>query len=69
MTMPAHLAEQGKPVVAMPLVDLRARKRSFALVEQGYTKEEAIAEARRCVRCDLWRAKVPEVWSKREERK
>jgi NADPH-dependent glutamate synthase beta subunit-like oxidoreductase len=66
MEMPQHLAKQGKPVVAMPLVDLRTRKKSFALVEKGYTKEEAVAEARRCVRCDLWRSKIPEVWERRK---
>ena len=66
MEMPEHLAKQGKPVVAMPLIQLETRKKSFALVEKGYTKEEAVAEARRCVRCDLWRSKIPEVWNKRK---
>ncbi|MBI3743102.1 MAG: FAD-dependent oxidoreductase [Chloroflexi bacterium] len=69
MAMPVHLAEQGKSVVAMPLLPVAARRKSFALVEQGYSKDEAIAEARRCIRCDLWRLQVPEVWptSRREQ--
>ena len=63
MHMPSHLAQQGKPSVAMPLAPVAARRKGFVIVEQGYTKEQAQAEARRCVRCDLWRQKIPEVWS------
>ena len=64
MAMPAHLAEQGKPAVPMPLAGEGPRKDSFALVELGYNRQEAVAEARRCIRCDLWRSGTPEVWSK-----
>ncbi len=65
MTMPAHLAQQGKPAVAIPLANAAARA-TFTLVEQGYSKDQAIAEARRCIRCDLWRQGSPEVWSKQQ---
>ena len=64
--MPTHLAQQGKPIVPMPLASKRSRAHSFAIVEQGYGVGEAQAEARRCVRCDLWRDQVPEVWSDQE---
>jgi len=69
MAMPEHLAERGKPVVAMPLLQVAARSKVFALVERGYRKDQAIAEARRCIRCDLWRMQVPDVWptSRREQ--
>ena len=66
MAMPSHLAEQGKPVVPMPLASKRSRQQSFAIVEQGYGVAEARAEARRCIRCDLWRDRVPEVWSEQQ---
>ncbi|MSQ25939.1 MAG: FAD-dependent oxidoreductase [Dehalococcoidia bacterium] len=62
MRMPSHLAHQGKAAVVMPLAAAASRRANFALVEGGYTKEQAQAEARRCVRCDLWRQKIPEVW-------
>lgn len=63
MAMPVHLAQQGKPAVPMPLLDAARRRTGFALVEQGYSREEARAEARRCIRCDLWRVGIPTVWS------
>ena len=63
MEMPQHIAQQGKPVVPMPTLDPGERKYTFAMVEQGYSKAEAAAEARRCIRCDLWRQGSPEVWS------
>jgi NADPH-dependent glutamate synthase beta subunit-like oxidoreductase len=67
MAMPAHLAEQGKPVVPMPLASKRSRQQSFAIVEQGYGVAEAQAEARRCIRCDLWRERIPQVWSEQQD--
>ncbi len=66
MVMPAHLAEQGKPAVPVPLASKWSRTHGFAIVEQGYGVSEAQAEARRCIRCDLWRDQVPEVWSEQE---
>lgn len=36
----------------MRFAPAEARKRNFEPVEMGYTEEEAVAEARRCLRCD-----------------
>ena len=66
MAMPAALAGQGKGARAMPRISTDGRPKSFALVEKGYGKEDAVAEARRCIRCDLWRTGAPEVWSRQE---
>jgi len=63
MVMPSHLAEQGKPPIVMSKAEAEHRVHSFEIVERGYSPEEAVAEARRCVRCDLWRHGAPEVWS------
>ena len=65
MDMPAILHPLG--VGPFPMVELEVPKRThtFDEVERGYTTEEAIQEARRCIRCDLWRqAGVPGVWPK-----
>jgi NADH-quinone oxidoreductase subunit F len=40
------------PQTAMPEMESAERKLSFAEVELGFTKEEAIKEACRCLRCD-----------------
>ncbi|UCG38445.1 MAG: FAD-dependent oxidoreductase, partial [bacterium] len=37
----------------MPTTELEKRLKDFAEVELGYTKEMALKEARRCLRCDL----------------
>jgi NADPH-dependent glutamate synthase beta subunit-like oxidoreductase len=66
MEMPAHLAQQGKPAVPMPVAPLPGRKAGFALVELGYRRDQAMDEARRCIRCDLWRTGAPEVWAKQQ---
>ena len=66
MTMPLDLAAQGKPAVRMKLSKGSARTRGFEMVEQGYSAFEAKAEARRCIRCDLWRSEIPDVWSKQQ---
>ena len=66
MTMPLDLAAQGKPAVRMKLSKGNARTIGFELVEQGYSASEAKAEARRCIRCDLWRSEIPDVWSKQQ---
>ncbi|MEE9285119.1 MAG: FAD-dependent oxidoreductase [Dehalococcoidia bacterium] len=63
LAMPAHLAQQGKEAPLMPGLDAGRRRGGFDLVELGYGREDAIAEARRCIRCDLWRAGAPDVWS------
>ncbi len=66
MEMPEHLAQQGKPAVPVPLAPLPGRTAGFALVELGYRKDQAVAEARRCIRCDLWRTGAPGVWAKQQ---
>ncbi|MCX7635149.1 MAG: hypothetical protein N2Z74_05315, partial [Syntrophales bacterium] len=40
------------PQVKMPELHGALRKSGFTEVELGYTKEEAIREACRCLRCD-----------------
>ncbi|MFH0975365.1 MAG: NADH-quinone oxidoreductase subunit NuoF [Spirochaetota bacterium] len=40
------------PQMAMPELEAASRKLSFAEVELGFTKEDAIKEASRCLRCD-----------------
>ncbi|MGB7294258.1 MAG: NADH-quinone oxidoreductase subunit NuoF [Candidatus Aminicenantales bacterium] len=37
----------------MPVLSMRERNRNFKEVELGYSQQEAIDEARRCLRCDL----------------
>ena len=39
----------------MPSIPVDQRSKSFKEVELGFTEEEAIAEAKRCLRCDLER--------------
>lgn len=67
MEMRADIAAQGKPVVPMPMAEASTRRATFEIVERGYTKDQAIDEARRCIRCDLWRMGTPEVWSKQPD--
>ncbi len=50
---PADAREEEKRRPAMAVKPAGERKRSFAQVEEGYTVEQAIEEARRCLRCDL----------------
>ena len=40
-----------KPRVAVPSIPLVERQTSFAEVEKGYSAEQAVAEARRCLAC------------------
>lgn len=37
----------------MPKLPIKARKKNFEEIELGFTKEMAIKEARRCLRCEL----------------
>jgi len=56
----------GKGCVSMTELSAGTRARGFELVERGYTDKEAMEEALRCVRCDLWSVKgAPEVWWRR----
>ncbi|KPJ53711.1 hydrogenase [candidate division TA06 bacterium DG_24] len=53
---PVKLAEEeGRNLdrPEMPLLEVEQRKRSYEEVELGLTKEMAILEAKRCLRCDL----------------
>ncbi len=40
-----------EPKVKMPMLPYEKRKRSFALIEQGYIQEQAQREAARCLQC------------------
>jgi NADH-quinone oxidoreductase subunit F len=55
IVIPVELDEESPeaPQMEMPSVDSATRKHSFIEVELGFTKEEALAESRRCLRCDL----------------
>jgi NADPH-dependent glutamate synthase beta subunit-like oxidoreductase len=46
-----EIEEQQKP--SMPLLSLEERSGNFKEVELGFTKEMAVKEAKRCLRCDL----------------
>ena len=46
-----ELLEARRP--SMPRLSPRERKSNFKEVEQGLTEEQAVKEARRCLRCDL----------------
>ncbi len=50
---PAEVQEEDKRRPEMAFRSAAERKKSFVQVEQGYTVEQAIEEARRCLRCDL----------------
>lgn len=41
------------PQARMPELPAKERKKDFREVETGYTLETAMAEARRCLRCDV----------------
>jgi len=55
IAIPVEIDEESPetPQTEMPMMDSSIRKHSFIEVEQGFTKEKALAEARRCLRCDL----------------
>ena len=42
-----------KPRVKMPMLDVKTRIQSFNEVELGYTEEQAIEEAKRCLSCSI----------------
>ncbi|MDZ4231024.1 MAG: FAD-dependent oxidoreductase [Dehalococcoidales bacterium] len=46
------LDTQVKPRVPMPLLTATARANNFRQIEQGYSEEQAIEEAARCLYCD-----------------
>lgn len=47
------ILEEERPRVKMPTILLSERKRGFKEVEKGYTEEQAVEEAGRCLRCDV----------------
>ncbi|MFH0751371.1 MAG: NADH-ubiquinone oxidoreductase-F iron-sulfur binding region domain-containing protein, partial [Chloroflexota bacterium] len=49
--LPVESGERFRP--EMPSSDMLARVRSFSEVELGYSRQDAIEEASRCLRCDL----------------
>jgi NADPH-dependent glutamate synthase beta subunit-like oxidoreductase/formate hydrogenlyase subunit 6/NADH:ubiquinone oxidoreductase subunit I len=40
-----------EPKVKMPMLPYEERKRNFKLIEMGYTEEQAVREAARCLQC------------------
>ena len=52
--MPLIIDEETieSPQVAMPEMESAIRKTGFAEVELGFSKDDAIKEACRCLRCD-----------------
>ncbi len=61
-----------KKRIPMPCLPVETRCRSFALVELGYSRRNAVEEAKRCLQCDL-RLQInapplpPEKWLKLDE--
>lgn len=47
------IMENEKPRVKMPKILLSERLRGFKEVEKGYSEEQAVEEASRCLRCDV----------------
>ncbi len=47
------ILEEEKPRVKMPKILLSERMRGFKEVEKGYTEDQAVEEASRCLRCDI----------------
>ena len=37
----------------MPTILLSERKKGFVEVEKGYSRDQAVEEAERCLRCDV----------------
>ncbi|MGM0603379.1 MAG: NADH-ubiquinone oxidoreductase-F iron-sulfur binding region domain-containing protein [Bacillota bacterium] len=49
----APIIEEEKPRVKMPTILLSERKKGFTEVEKGYSADQAVEEASRCLRCDV----------------
>jgi len=47
------MAKKKSNIEEFSEIDARERIRSFAEVELGYSQEEAMREACRCLRCDV----------------
>jgi NADPH-dependent glutamate synthase beta subunit-like oxidoreductase len=63
MVMRANLKPKGTERVQMPEIEVEDRLDGFQQVELGLSPQQAIQEAQRCLRCDLWKvAGIPDVW-------
>jgi len=51
LTLPGEVEKKRR--VLMPVIPVAERLSNFAVVELGFSAEQAIEEARRCLRCDL----------------
>ncbi|RCW48805.1 NADH-ubiquinone oxidoreductase-F iron-sulfur binding region domain-containing protein [Halanaerobium sp. MA284_MarDTE_T2] len=49
----APIIEEEKPRIKMPTILLSERKKGFTEVEKGYSADQAVEEASRCLRCDV----------------
>lgn len=65
MRIPRDLLPAGEKHTLMPELNASKRTQGFEECTLGLSEEQARREARRCVRCDLWRSQgVPAVWPK-----
>ena len=44
---------EERPRLEVPVLSTEQRKRSFEEIELGFSEEQAVEEAKRCLRCDL----------------
>ncbi len=69
MDFPSLMHPQGVAPFHMARLGMQERLRSFTEVDLGLTTGQAMEEARRCLRCDLWQMRgVPEAWRKGQRR-
>lgn len=65
LAMPTDLLPKGTARFNQSELSQEERLAGFQEIELGFSPQDAVLEARRCVRCDLWRlAGVPSVWPK-----
>jgi NADPH-dependent glutamate synthase beta subunit-like oxidoreductase len=63
MGYPEYFQPQGIGIFPASELEAPGRVNCWDEVEQGLSTKDAIEEARRCIRCDLWRIEgVPTVW-------
>ncbi len=67
MEFHSPMRPEGTDFLCVAELDVAERLKGFTEVNLGLTAEQAIEEARRCLRCDLWRISgVPEVWPRKK---
>jgi len=67
MEYPSSMQPQGVGPFHEAELEVPERVGTFKEVCLGLTREQAAAEARRCLRCDLWRSKgTPDVWPRKK---